>query len=81
MNDIVDCGRRLPAIGKLRRRLLQGPEQSSARHVIAAALASRGVKPEQISEVIMGHVWTAGVGQTAARQASIYAGIQDMVPP
>jgi acetyl-CoA C-acetyltransferase len=43
-------------------------------------LAKTGVKPEQVSEVIMGQVLTAGVGQNPARQASIKAGLPDMVP-
>jgi acetyl-CoA C-acetyltransferase len=38
------------------------------------------VKPDQVSEVIMGQVLTAGVGQNPARQASIRSGLPDMVP-
>jgi acetyl-CoA C-acetyltransferase len=38
------------------------------------------VKADQISEVILGQVLTAGVGQNAARQAAIKAGIPFMVP-
>jgi acetyl-CoA C-acetyltransferase len=38
------------------------------------------VQPEQISEVIMGQVLTAGVGQNPARQALIRAGLPDSVP-
>ena len=33
------------------------------------------LKPDDIDEVIMGHVLTSGLGQNPARQASIYAGI------
>ena len=33
------------------------------------------LKPDQIDEVIMGHVLTSGLGQNPARQASIHAGI------
>src|SRR5208282_6030620 len=43
-------------------------------------LARSGVQPEQISEVIMGQVLTAGVGQNPARQALIRAGLPDSVP-
>src|SRR5436190_23205446 len=49
-------------------------------HAISAALTRAGVKPEQVSEVIMGNVLTAGVGQAPARQAMIYAGIPSSVP-
>jgi acetyl-CoA C-acetyltransferase len=38
------------------------------------------VKPEQVSEVIMGQVLAAGSGQNPARQSLIKAGLPDMVP-
>ena len=37
------------------------------------------MKPEQIDEVIMGNVVSAGVGQAPARQASKFAGLPDSV--
>ncbi|MGN5479698.1 hypothetical protein ACTMU2_30860 [Cupriavidus basilensis] len=37
--------------------------------------SAAGVKPDQVSEVIMGQVPTAGSGQDPARQASIKAGL------
>jgi acetyl-CoA C-acetyltransferase len=48
--------------------------------VIKALLSRAGVAPEQISELILGQVLTAGVGQNPARQALIRAGIPDRVP-
>jgi acetyl-CoA C-acetyltransferase len=48
--------------------------------VIQAAIERAGVAPEQISEVIMGHVLTAGLGQNPARQASLKAGLPYEVP-
>lgn len=47
---------------------------------IKEALTRAGVKPEQVGEVIMGEVLTAGVGQAPARQAAIYAGLPPSVP-
>jgi len=47
---------------------------------IKAALERAGVGPEQVSEVVMGNVLTAGVGQAPARQAAIGAGIPNSVP-
>ena len=44
---------------------------------IRAALERSGVKAEDIDEVLMGCVLTAGMGQAPARQASIRAGIPD----
>lgn len=47
---------------------------------IKAALERANVSPENVSEVIMGNVLTAGVGQAPARQASLGAGIPNSVP-
>jgi len=47
---------------------------------IEAALKRAGVSPDQVSEVIMGNVLSAGVGQAPARQAAIAAGIPKSVP-
>ncbi|UCD37482.1 MAG: acetyl-CoA C-acyltransferase [Fidelibacterota bacterium] len=46
---------------------------------ITAALERSGLAPEQVDEVIMGHVLTAGVGQAPARQAALGAGLPDHV--
>ena len=42
---------------------------------IVAALQRAGVAPEEVDEVILGHVLTAAQGQNTARQAAINAGI------
>ncbi|TDH61428.1 acetyl-CoA C-acetyltransferase [Dankookia rubra] len=42
---------------------------------IQAALERAGVKPDEVDEVIMGQILTAGAGQNPARQAAINAGI------
>ncbi|MCC7437217.1 MAG: acetyl-CoA C-acetyltransferase [Armatimonadetes bacterium] len=47
---------------------------------IKAALERAGVSPENIEEVIIGNVLTAGVGQSPARQAALGAGIPNSVP-
>ncbi|MCY6485936.1 acetyl-CoA C-acetyltransferase [Clostridium aestuarii] len=48
--------------------------------VIKEALNRAGVKPEQVEEVIMGHVIQAAQGQNTSRQSSINAGIPVEVP-
>ncbi|WMJ79677.1 acetyl-CoA C-acetyltransferase [Clostridium sp. MB40-C1] len=48
--------------------------------VIKEALNRAGVKPEQVDEVIMGHVLQAGLGQNTSRQSSVNAGIPVEVP-
>ncbi len=48
--------------------------------VIKEAVSRAGIKPEDVSEVIMGCVLTAGIGQAPARQAAIFAGLPNSVP-
>ncbi|HMS33358.1 MAG TPA: acetyl-CoA C-acetyltransferase [Ignavibacteria bacterium] len=57
---------------------LKGPELGAI--VIREAVKRANIKPEDISEVIMGCVLPAGMGQAPARQAAIYAGLPDSVP-
>jgi len=57
---------------------LSAPQLCSA--AIAAALERCGAAGEEVSEVLMGCVLAAGLGQAPARQASIGAGISQSVP-
>jgi acetyl-CoA C-acetyltransferase len=54
------------------------PQLGSA--AIKAALSDSGVAASQVSEVIMGCVLTAGIGQAPARQAALGAGLPPSVP-
>ncbi len=47
---------------------------------ISEAVKRAGIKNEDIDEVILGNVLSAGIGQAPARQASIYAGLPNSVP-
>jgi len=47
---------------------------------IRAALERAGVAPGDVSEVVMGNVLQAGVGQAPARQATIFAGLPETTP-
>jgi acetyl-CoA C-acetyltransferase len=80
MEDIVIVGAARSAIGKFGGSLAGVPAAKLGAHVIRKALERAGVSPDQVSEVIMGQVLAAGVGQNPARQASIWAGLPDMVP-
>jgi len=57
---------------------LNAPELGAL--AIKAALDRAGVTPDQVSEVIMGNVLTAGVGQAPARQAALKAGLPTTTP-
>ncbi len=43
--------------------------------VIKEVIRRAGIQPEQVEEVIMGHVLTGGMGMNTARQAAIRAGL------
>jgi acetyl-CoA C-acetyltransferase len=80
MDDVVIAAALRTAVGKFNGSIAKVPASDLGAQVIKALLASTGVKPEQISEVILGQVLTAGVGQNPARQALIRSGIPDTVP-
>ena len=80
MTDIVIAGALRTAIGKFGGSLAKVAAPDLGATVIRALLAQSGVKPEQISEVILGQVLTAGSGQNPARQALIKSGIPNSVP-
>jgi acetyl-CoA C-acetyltransferase len=76
MTDIVIAGALRTAIGKFGGTLAKTPAPELGATVIRALLDKSGVKAEDISEVIMGQVLTAGSGQNPARQSSIRAGLR-----
>jgi len=80
MTDVVIVSAVRTAVGKFGGSLakIAAPELGAA--VIREALARAKVSPDQVSEVIMGQVLTAGSGQNPARQAVIKAGLPNMVP-
>ena len=80
MTDIVIVSAARTAVGKFGGSLAKVAAPDLGAIVIKAALERAGVTPEQVSDVIMGQVLTAGSGQNAARQASIKAGLPAAVP-
>jgi acetyl-CoA C-acetyltransferase len=80
MEDIVIVGAARSAIGKFGGTLAKTPAAELGAHVLKNLLERSGVQPEQVSEVILGQVLAAGVGQNPARQAAIKAGLPDMIP-
>ncbi|HEY8024137.1 MAG TPA: acetyl-CoA C-acetyltransferase [Burkholderiaceae bacterium] len=80
MEEVVIVGALRTAVGKFGGSLAKIPASDLGAHIIKGLLAKTGIKPESISEVILGQVLTAGVGQNPARQAGIRSGLPDMVP-
>jgi acetyl-CoA C-acetyltransferase len=80
MSEVVITAAVRTGVGKFGGSIAKVSAADLGAHVIKALLARSGVQPQQISEVIMGQVLTAGVGQNPARQALIHAGLPDGVP-
>jgi acetyl-CoA C-acetyltransferase len=78
--EIVLAGAARTAIGKFQGTLAPVPAADLGAIVIKEAIARAGIKPEQVDEVYMGCVLQAALGQNAARQAVIKAGLPIEVP-
>ena len=80
MEDIVIVSAARTAVGKFGGTLAKTPATELGAHVIKALLERTKLGTDQIGEVIMGQVLTAGVGQNPARQALIKSGIAKETP-
>ncbi|VVE28151.1 acetyl-CoA acetyltransferase [Pandoraea horticolens] len=80
MTDIVIVSAARTAVGKFGGSIAKVAAPDLGAIVIDEVLKRAKLKGEDISEVIMGQVLTAGSGQNVARQASIKAGLPAMVP-
>ncbi|MES9940213.1 MAG: acetyl-CoA C-acetyltransferase [Candidatus Thiodiazotropha sp. 6PLUC2] len=78
--NIVIVGAARSAIGTFSGSLAKIPGHELGATVIKGLLERSGVKPDQVDEVILGQVLTAGTGQNPARQASIAAGLPVETP-
>ena len=79
-NGVVIVAAVRTAIGNFGGALSHIPAHELGANVIKALLERTGLKPEQIDEVILGQVLTAGSGQNPARQAAIQAGLPHSCP-
>lgn len=80
MTDVVIVSAARTAIGKFGGSLakISGPELGAV--AIRCALERAKVAPTHVSEVIMGEVLAAGLGQNPARQAAMKAGLPVDIP-
>lgn len=77
MSDIVIAAAKRTAIGSFLGQFNGVPTPTLGAAAIAAALEQSGIPAADVSEVIMGCVLPANLGQAPARQASRAAGIPD----
>jgi acetyl-CoA C-acetyltransferase len=80
MTEAVIVAAARTAIGKFGGALAKVPAPELGAIVIKEVLRRAGVAADQVDEVIMGQVLTAGSGQNPARQAAIKAGLPHAVP-
>lgn len=75
---VITYAKRTP-VGKFMGAFKDMPAPRLGSLLILDAVKSTGIRPEDVSEVIMGQVLTAGVGQAPARQAALYADLPQSV--
>lgn len=78
-NDIVIVGAARTAIGSFQGEFKDKSAPELGAAAIAAALLRARIPAAEVSEVFMGCVLPAGLGQAPARQASILAGVPQAV--
>jgi acetyl-CoA C-acetyltransferase len=75
MTHIVITAAKRTAIGTFNGTLSSIPAHQLGAHVIKTVLDDNGLSGQDVDQVIMGQVLTAGQGQNPARQSAIHAGI------
>ncbi len=75
MTDVVIAAAARTPVGSFNGALSSFPAHDLGRLAIIEAMARAKVEPEDVSEVIMGQILTAGTGQNPARQAAVGAGV------
>lgn len=79
-DDVVIVGMARTPFGSFQGSLANVPATELGAIAIRGALEKAKIEPEAVSEVIMGNVLSAGLGQAPARQAALAAGIPSSVP-
>lgn len=80
MTDVVLTAAARTPIGSFQGALSSVPGVDLGAAVIRPVVERSGLKPDDIDEVLMGMVLSAGVGQAPARQAALGAGLPTCVP-
>ncbi|MBX6744355.1 MAG: acetyl-CoA C-acetyltransferase [Acetobacteraceae bacterium] len=75
MTEIVIASAARTPVGSFNGAFATLPAHALGTVAIKAAMERARVKPEEVDEVIMGQILTAGAGQNPARQAAVAAGI------
>lgn len=79
MKEVYIVAAKRTAVGSFNGALSSLSATQLGAAAIKAAVNQAGIKPEDVQEVIMGNVMSAGIGQAPARQASKFAGLPNSV--
>lgn len=75
LSDIVITAAKRTPVGSFLGAYATTPAYVLGQTAIVAALEQGGIAADEVDEVILGHVLTAGLGQNPARQAAVAAGV------
>lgn len=80
LNEVVIASFARTPIGSFRSALASVPATRLGSVAIKGAIERAGIKSEDVQEVYMGNVVSAGAGQAPARQAALGAGLSQSTP-
>ncbi|XDZ66369.1 acetyl-CoA C-acyltransferase [Alphaproteobacteria bacterium LSUCC0684] len=80
MTDICITGTARTPMGGFQGELASLTTPELGGRAIAAAIASAGISPDQVDELMMGCVLPAGLKQAPARQAGFHGGLEKETP-
>uniref|UniRef100_A0A1B0CZ60 Thiolase N-terminal domain-containing protein n=1 Tax=Phlebotomus papatasi TaxID=29031 RepID=A0A1B0CZ60_PHLPP len=75
LNDVVIVAATRTPMGSFQSALAPLSASQLGAQAIEGAVKQAGIAKEDVGEVIMGNVVSAGMGQAPARQAAIFAGL------
>jgi len=79
MKEVFICDALRTPIGSFLGSLSSFPAPKLAAELIKKIVERNGLTGEEINEVIMGNVLSAGIGQAPARQAALFGGLPESV--
>lgn len=79
MKEVFICDALRTPIGSFLGALSSIPAPKLAAELIKKIVERNNLKGDEINEVILGNVLSAGIGQAPARQAAIYGGLPESV--
>jgi len=80
MNEVVIVAAKRTPIGTFGGGLSSFTAPQLGASTILEVIKTAGIKPDDVQEIVMGNVLTAGVGQAPARQAAMKAGLSKKTP-